>query len=241
MDMDQWDGVMAALSTSRRVIRFDSRGVGASEGPAEGYTIEQMAADTLALVGELGASPCVLFGNSLGGSIALEATLQAPTTVRALVLASTSAGPAGPAMPAETQTAMFRASALPVPEAAAALQSVIFASDYPRRHPESLERAIAKRAANTAPLIATLGPLQSVAGYNPLARMASLQMPVLILHGEADQMVPVGNASLLGEHIAGSLVVTVPATGHGLVLEAEEVVMTAVSAFLASIDAGESG
>lgn len=247
MDMDQWDGLIRSLSAglsagpsapgagARRVIRFDQRGVGASDGPPEGYTIEQMAADTLALVAALVAAPCVLVGNSLGGSIALEAALQAPESVRGLVLAATSAGPAGPAMPAQTQTTMFRGSALPVAEAAAVLQEVIFASDYPRQHPESLERAIAKRAASTAPLIATLGPLQSAAAYNPLPRLESLRMPVLILHGEADRMVPVGNATLLGEHIAGSRVVTVPGAGHGLVLEAAEAVNAALEEFLAGV------
>ena len=232
MDMDQWEAQMSDLSGERRVIRFDQRGVGASEGPTEGYTIEQLARDTLALARALEAVPCVLFGNSLGGSVALEAALQAPESVRALVLAATSAGPAGPPMPAATQTAMFRGASLPVAEAAAVLEGVIFASDYPSRHPRSLQRAIAKRQANTAPLIATLGPLQSAAAYNPLSRLGALSMPVLILHGEADEMVPVGNAAMLGERIAGSRVVTVPGAGHGLVLEAAAVVNAAVLEFL---------
>lgn len=235
MDMDQWDRQMTALSGERRVIRFDQRGVGDSEGPAEGYTIEQMATDTVALVEARAATPCVLFGNSLGGSIALEAALQSPERVRALILAATSAGPAGPPMPAETQTAMFRGSALPLDEAAAALQDVIFATDFPSRHPDGLRRAIAKREASTAPLIATLGPLQSAAAYNPLPRLGQLTLPVLILHGESDRMVPVDNAPLLGERIPGARVMTVPEAGHGLVMEAAEAVNAAVSEFLSEL------
>ena len=233
MDMDQWGEQLAALSAGRRVIRFDQRGVGESDGPPQGYTIEQMATDTLALVRALTATPAVLFGNSIGGSIALAAALQAPREVRALILAATSAGPAGPPMPAETQTAMFRGSALPLEEAAAVLQEVVFATDFASLHPEGLQRAIAKREASTAPLIATLGPLQSATAYNPLPRLGELSMPVLILHGERDRMVPGENATLLAERSGTARVVTVPEAGHGRVMESAEAVNEAVSGFLA--------
>ncbi len=235
MDMDQWDAQMAAFAPGRRVIRFDQRGVGASDGPAGGYTIEQMADDAIALIDALQAAPCALFGNSLGGSIAIAAALRAPAAVRALIVAATSAGPAGPPMPPETQTEMFRASALPVVEAAAAAQEVVFAGDYPRRHPEVLRRAIAKREANTAPLIATLGPLQSVAAYDPLPGLESLRVPTLVLHGADDRMVPAGNATLLAEHIAGARLQVVPGAGHGLVMEAAGPVNAAVLEFLDSL------
>ena len=235
MDMDQWDAQMAALAPTRRVIRFDQRGVGASDGPPGGYTIEQMADDTLALIETLGAAPCVLFGNSLGGSIAIAAALRAPAVVRAVILAATSAGPTAPAMPAETQTAMFQASALPLIEAAAAAQEIVFAGDYPRRHPEVLQRAIAKREANTAPLIATLGPLQSVAAYDPLPGLKSLRLPALILHGAEDRMVPAANARLLAEHVAGGRLRLLPGAGHGVVMEAANAVNAAVLEFLDSL------
>ena len=235
MDMDQWDAQMAAFAPARRVIRFDPRGVGASDGPPDGYTIEQLADDAIALITTLQAAPCVLFGNSLGGSVAIAAALRAPSAVRALILAATDAGPAGPPMPPETQTEMFRASALPVVEAAAAAQEIVFAGDYPRRHPEVLQRAIAKREANTAPLIATLGPLQSVAAFDPLPGLKSLRVPTLILHGARDRMVPAGNAALLAEHIAGAQLRVLPDAGHGLVMEAAGPVNAAVLEFLDSL------
>ena len=71
MDMEQWEAQMDALGGPYRVIRFDHRGVGESEKPTEGYGIEQLAADTAALITALDAGPCVLWGNSLGGLVAL--------------------------------------------------------------------------------------------------------------------------------------------------------------------------
>lgn len=235
MDMDQWAAQMQAFAPDHRVICFDQRGVGASDGPPQGYTIEQMAADTLALVATLEAAPAVLFGASLGGSVALEAALQSPDSVRALVLAATSAGPTGPQMTQETQSAMFRASSLPLQEAAETAQEFVFAGDYAHRHPEVLQRAIAKRESGTGPLIATLGPLQSLAAYHPLPRLATLAVPTLILHGAEDRMVPPGNADLLAAQIPNARLVLVPAAGHGLVMESAETVNTAVRAFLATL------
>jgi len=235
MDMDQWAAQIDAFAPAHRVIRFDQRGVGHSDGPPTGYTIQQMATDTLALITTLNAAPCVLFGTSLGGSVALEAALQSPTSLRGLVLAATSAGPTGPQMAPDTQTAMFRASALPLQEAAEAAQDFVFASDYPRRHPDVLQRAIAKRESNTGPLIATLGPLQSLAAYHPLPRLATLTVPTLILHGAEDRMVPSGNADLLAQHIPHATLTLVPNAGHGLVMESADTVNAAVRDFIDSL------
>ena len=242
MDMDQWEE-QRALGGARRLIRFDQRGTGESDGPAAGYTIEEMAADTLALGEALGATPCVLFGNSLGGLVALEAALQAfeapgapyGAQVRGLILAATSAGVSGTPTPAAAQTAMFQAASLPLEEAARALQPLLFETDLPRRQPRLLERAVAKRRAHTAPLIATMGPLQSAAAYDPLPRLGGLTCPTLILHGEADRLVPVENARLLGDRIAGARVVTVAGAGQALVLEAAARVNAEVAAFLVGL------
>lgn len=235
MDMDQWEAQVAAFGGDYRVIRFDPRGVGQSDKPAGGYTVDQLTADTAALIEALGVGPCVVFGTSLGGVVALELALTRPELVRGLIVAATPAGAKGEPTPPETQMAMFRGAALPMEQAAAALQDLLFASGYHDDHPELLEAAIAKRRDYPAPPLALMGPLQSVLAYDPLDRLGELSCPTLILHGEDDLIVPVGNATILGEHIAGARVVTVPHAGHALVIEAAEAVNEAVGEFLAAL------
>jgi thioesterase CepJ len=85
----------AFIDAGFRVVTFDSRGVGQSDGPPGPYSVAEMAADTAALIESLGLAPCRLVGLSLGGSIAEELCATRPDLVRAAVLwASAGATPA---------------------------------------------------------------------------------------------------------------------------------------------------
>ncbi len=235
MDMDQWAHQFDALAATHRVIRFDQRGVGKSSMPVAGYSIDQFALDTATLIEKLDAAPAVLFGSSLGGLVAIEIALNRPELVRGLILAATPAGIKGEPIPSETQMTMLRGVALPLEQAAAALQDVLFGSDYHDEHPELLESVIEKRRDYPSPPLALMGPLQSALIYDPLEKLAALECPALILLGEDDRIVPVGNAAILGDAIPNSTVVTVPDAGHALVIEAAEPVNAAVADFLATL------
>ena len=71
-----------------RAITFDNRGVGATE-QAEGFGIEQMVADTAALIEKLDAAPVRIVGLSMGSFIAQELMVARPELVRSAVLMAT--------------------------------------------------------------------------------------------------------------------------------------------------------
>ncbi|WP_193044397.1 alpha/beta fold hydrolase [Mycolicibacterium baixiangningiae] len=71
-----------------RAITFDNRGIGATEN-AEGFGVEQMVADTAALIEELGAAPVRIVAVSMGSYIAQELMLARPELVRSAVLMAT--------------------------------------------------------------------------------------------------------------------------------------------------------
>ncbi|MGV9797550.1 alpha/beta fold hydrolase [Mycobacterium sp. NPDC003449] len=71
-----------------RVITFDNRGIGATEN-AEGFGIDQMVADTAALIEQLGAAPVRIVGVSMGSFIAQELMVARPDLVRSAVLLAT--------------------------------------------------------------------------------------------------------------------------------------------------------
>ncbi|MGH3388472.1 MAG: alpha/beta fold hydrolase [Actinomadura sp.] len=73
-----------------RVVVFDARGSGASEGRGP-FTHEQWAADVEGLREWLGADRIVMAGGSYGGFIAMEYAIRHPERVAALVLRDTSA------------------------------------------------------------------------------------------------------------------------------------------------------
>jgi pimeloyl-ACP methyl ester carboxylesterase len=233
MDMDQWAPVADELSTSHRVVRYDQRGIGESDQPTEGYTVDQFAEDAVNLIKTLDAGPAMLVGNSLGGTVAMGAAFAAPELVRGIVTCATSAGPTGPPTPPETMQYMMRGASLPVPQAAAAMMDILFATDFIDEHPDMLDDAVEKRSKG-APMIATLGPLQSALIFDPLERLKKLEVPMLVLHGEEDVLVLPDHAQLLAE-AAGAEAQLIANAGHALVVEQSEEVAEALTGFLAAL------
>jgi pimeloyl-ACP methyl ester carboxylesterase len=77
------------------VVTFDHRGHGVSDKPAEvaAYSLDRLAADTLAVIDALGFDRVRLLGHSMGGMVARRLVLAHPERVEALVLMNTSSGP----------------------------------------------------------------------------------------------------------------------------------------------------
>ena len=86
-----WDGVVVELERQgRAVAAFDMRGHGQSEQAANGYTIDQLAADVTMIIAQLGADDPVwqapiVAGQSLGGNVVL-ALAASGTTLSGIVL-----------------------------------------------------------------------------------------------------------------------------------------------------------
>ena len=91
--MDHWDpAVTDGLANEREVILFNNAGVSSSSGKVP-TSIEGMAANAIAFIGQLGLSRVDVLGFSIGGFVAQEIAGQAPGLVRKLVLVGT--GPRG--------------------------------------------------------------------------------------------------------------------------------------------------
>jgi pimeloyl-ACP methyl ester carboxylesterase len=82
-DLRMWDGVVPLLAASHRVVRLDVRGFGRSDAPAGEFSPHE---DLRALLDGLGIESAALVGLSLGGRIVLDAALELPERVSALVL-----------------------------------------------------------------------------------------------------------------------------------------------------------
>lgn len=77
----------ALVAAGYQVLTFDNRGVAPSSSPSAPYSVEQMAADTVALFDHLGwVEPVRVAGHSMGGWIAETLVLDHPGRVRAAAL-----------------------------------------------------------------------------------------------------------------------------------------------------------
>ena len=90
LEHGMWDALTAQLLPHARVLRYDTRGHGASESTPGDYTVDRLGRDALALADALGIRTFAWCGLSLGGMIGQWLGAHAPERITRLVLANTS-------------------------------------------------------------------------------------------------------------------------------------------------------
>ncbi|GAA4669975.1 alpha/beta hydrolase [Phytohabitans rumicis] len=222
-NLDNWDPrVVDGLAQDRRVIAVDYRGVGDSTGRVRD-SIEEMAADMVAVIRALGHNRVDLFGLSMGGMVAQAVITQAPHQIDRLILVGS--GPAGgPGL-----MDMTRLTIATVPRAVVTFndpKTLLFFTRTPvGKHAarEYLTRLKERTAGRDKPVSAGVYRAQLAAvhrwGEQVPADLSRFTGPVLIVHGDSDRMVPPENASALAQRLPGASVTVFPDSGHGVAFQ----------------------
>jgi pimeloyl-ACP methyl ester carboxylesterase len=187
---------IAPLAERFKVIVFDPRGSGRSEVPASGYSMQQFVDDCIAVMHEAGEESAHVVGASFGGMIAQNFALAHPERTRRLVLICTTPGGAHHVAPPPEQMAVFMAAG-DIVDPVAAVRSTYtlhYSDAYVAAHDaEIAERALANAHLRSKPE-GRMGQLTAVSQHDTLERLRDLSMPVLVLHGDCDGVVPVENS-----------------------------------------------
>jgi 3-oxoadipate enol-lactonase len=230
---DMWWRTRPVLDSRYRTIVLDNRGVGRSEVPPGPYPIALMAADAVAVLDAAGVENAHVFGISMGGMIAQEFALQYPTRVRSLILGCTAAG--GPnavrAEPEATELLMNRGSMTPE-EAALAAIPYIYDRDTPR---DRIDDDLAIRRPWFAPPEAYLAQLQGILAWEADSRLPQIKAPTLVIHGENDRLVRLGNGQRIASRIPGAKLVTLPHASHIFPTDQSAACHAAILEFLATV------
>jgi pimeloyl-ACP methyl ester carboxylesterase len=215
-----WDDDFCRLLVDRgfRVIPFDNRDVGLSTWPQEPYALDDMADDAAALLDALGIRAAHVLGASAGGFIAQLVALNHPD--RVLSLTSIMSGPNGEDQVPPTDEALALLLA-PAPETreerirqgVEAKQKLLGPADpFDEPYERSRIAAAIDRAYNPAGFIRQL---QAIAGApGRLERLRSLRVPTLVIHGDADDLIPVENGRRVAAAIPGARLLEIEGMGH---------------------------
>jgi 3-oxoadipate enol-lactonase len=224
-----WFRTRPLLSAKYRTIAFDNRGVGRSDTPPGPYSIALMASDAAAVLDASGIESAHVYGVSMGGMIAQEFTLQYPARVRSLILGCTAAG--GPnAIRAEPEVLQFLIQQNPDVEAVLEESVPILYDTGTAR--ELIDEDLALRRQWLPKREAFQAQLQGILTWESYSRLDQIKVPTLVIHGEADRLIPVGNGRLIGERIRGAKLVTLPNAGHIYTTDQIEDSQTAIMDFL---------
>ncbi|NQD36811.1 alpha/beta hydrolase [Permianibacter sp. IMCC34836] len=235
--LDDWDPrVIDGIAAQRRVIAFDNRGVGASEGSVP-RSIEAMGQDAIAFIRALGHKQVDLLGFSLGGAVAQMVALQAPELVRRIVLAGT--GPRG----GGGVDKINKIAALAYLKAAFTLsdpRNFLFfprtpegkraAKDYFSRLKE--RRTNRDKGISMQARFAQLAAIKA-AGQSEPDDLSQITQPVLIANGDNDLMVASSLSADMARRLPNATLTLYPDSGHGGVFQYHHIFVPAVLNFLA--------
>jgi 3-oxoadipate enol-lactonase len=228
--LDMWHRSIPVLSKRYRTISFDNRGVGRSDVPEGPYAIPTMAADAAAVLDAAGIKRAHVFGISMGGMIAQEFALAYPGRTRSLILGCTSHG--GPeAVVADQEvvdTAIARGN-MSVEDGIRCMVPFIYHSSTPRERVEE-DLDIRRRTFPTPQ--GYFAQIQGVFAYESRSRLSELKMPTLVLHGEADRLVPPENGRRLARLITGARLVMIPGASHIFPTDQPDAAHEAIISFL---------
>jgi 3-oxoadipate enol-lactonase len=228
-----WHRTIPWLSERYRVIAFDNRGTGRSDAPRGAYSVAQMAADAAAVLDAAGEQTAHVCGASLGGMIAQSFAAAYPERLRSLVLiCTTPGGPHAVRPSAEVTTGLVQGEEDP---ATAYRRNAwfLYGEETRQRHPERIEEDLAYRGKIPTPPTGYFGQLRAAMEHDAWEVLPAISVPTLVVHGDADLLVPTANGKLLAERIAGAELVLVPGAGHMLQADGNNVVRDAVLGFLA--------
>jgi 3-oxoadipate enol-lactonase len=229
-----WRDQLPAFAARRRTIAFDNRGAGRSSKEPGPFSMEQFAGDALSVLDALGVDSAHVLGVSMGGFVAQLLALRAPERVRSLVLIGT--GPGGPEharVPGETVKAWLANAGLPAAEYARRTMHLSFSPGWSDGHAERYEELLAARLEHPTPPDCWLAQFEAANRFlDSGAAVEEIAEPVLVVHGDADRVVPVSNGHLLARRIAGAELTVLPGRGHVVQLESPEEFNQLVEAFL---------
>ena len=217
--LDNWDPrVVDGIAAHRKVITFDNRGIGASQG-ATPDTIEAMARDAVAFIRALGYHQVDLLALSMGGFVAQVIAQEEPQLVRKLILAGT--GPAGGEGIDKITSITIRDMIRGVLTFKDPKTYLFFTRTANGRKEarEFLER-LKERTSNRDKAISLTSfrtQLKAVHAWGllPPSDLSAIHQPVLVANGEADRMIPTVNSIDLARRLPDAQLKLYPDAGHG--------------------------
>jgi pimeloyl-ACP methyl ester carboxylesterase len=201
-----------------QVIRFDNRDIGLSTKIEDGgsYTLSNMAADAAGLLDALGIPAAHVAGASMGGMIAQLLALEHPEKVLTLTIVMSNLG--------------GEDSILAAPEVAARL-----VLPPPATREEQIEQSVEttritwgpsfeeerSRARATRAVDRSYYPAGSARQFNAIVGAPSRRealcrvgVPVLVIHGDGDPLIPFANGELIASTVPGAELYVMKGVGH---------------------------
>ena len=213
-----WDVAQKHFNPEMYYLRFDLPGHGLSPAVTEPFTVEDLADAVIALADSLNINSFCYAGVSLGGAIGLMLALKYPSRVK-VVLPICSAPKFG-----EPSSQLDRAKLVREHGTEPLIENTRnrwFSMRFQERKPDVVEQVM-QMLCDVDRESYALG-CEALAKYDITDRLSEIDVPVMVVAGELDPVVPYATALEYSQQLGDGSIIEVLGVAHQAVLEAPEV------------------
>jgi pimeloyl-ACP methyl ester carboxylesterase len=212
LDHHLWDEVAPLLEDTFDLILPDLRGFGESTTVDSFYAMEDFASDIAGLLDQLDIQKAAIAGHSMGGYVALAFARLFPQRVRGLGLVSSQAA----ADSTERKNGRYKSAA----EVADKGVGSVVEAMAPKFTSDKKLQAFARRSMERQPPAAYIGALKAMAErVDATPILSSFTFPVILVHGDADQLIPIDRAREVKAALPKARLVEISGAGHMPMME----------------------
>jgi len=212
LDHTIWNEVVPLLENDFDLILPDLRGFGQSDAVESPYKIADMASDIAGLLDHLDIEQTAIAGHSMGGYVALAFARAYSERVLGLGLVASQA----PADPPERKQGRYDAAA----EIMKTGVNPVADSMPVKLSPDERVQAYAQKLIAAQRPTGLAGALKAMAERDDsTATLSGFQFPVVLVHGEADELIPIQRAQEIKTAIPSATFIELPNVGHMPMME----------------------
>jgi pimeloyl-ACP methyl ester carboxylesterase len=255
-----WQWQRDALRADHETILYDNRGTGRSDSPGLGmewllgklpetlrqllvyklhrekYTIPTMASDLEAVLAEAGVERAHVVGASMGGMIAQQYAVEYDRAASLTLMCTTAGGDMANLIPEETQQHLED-----VPDGLGPREEVQYLMEpattaaWREENQDLLDDIAGWRLEQDASPQTRDAQAMGQLGWDVRDAIEELSVPALVLHGDADEVVPLERGEVVAERVPDARFEVVEGGPHLFFIEQAETVNEHVREFLADV------
>jgi 3-oxoadipate enol-lactonase len=215
LDHHLWDDVAPLLEDTFDLILPDLRGFGESTTVDSAFTVDDYASDIAGLLDQLGIQKTAIVGHSMGGYVALAFARLYPERVSGLGLVSSQVL----ADPPDRKEGRYKSAADVSDKGIGGVVETM----TPKFTSDERLQAFARESMERQRPAAFIGALKAMAErMDSTPQLSSFKFPVVIIHGEADALIPIDRAREVKNAIPHAHLVELNGAGHMPMMEAKE-------------------
>ena len=213
LDHHLWDDIAPLLEDRFDLILPDLRGFGESTTVDAPYSMADYASDIAGLLDQLGIQKAVIAGHSMGGYVALAFARLYPERVSGLALISSQVL----ADPPDRKEGRYKSAADVAEKGIGGVVEAMTSKFTSDARLQTIARSIMEKQKPDA----YIGALKAMAERtDSTSLLSTFKFPVVVVHGEADALIPVARADEVKAALPDSYYVELKDTGHVPMLEA---------------------